>query len=40
MASSAGGVRDGHGKRWRVIGWGVAVAVLLLPFVAMQAMTH
>ena len=35
MASNAGGQRSG-GVPWRIIGWGFAVALLLLPFVAMQ----
>lgn len=26
----------GHGGRWRVIGWGVAVGLLILPFIAMR----
>jgi hypothetical protein len=25
-----------HGNRWRIAGWGIAVGLLLLPFVAMQ----
>jgi len=36
MASNAGGQRNG-GVPWRIVGWGFAVALLLLPFVAMQA---
>lgn len=35
MASSAGGQRNG-GVPWRIIGWGFAVGLLLLPFIAMQ----
>ena len=35
MASNAGGQRNG-GVPWRIVGWGFAVALLLLPFVAMQ----
>ena len=35
MASNAGGQRAGT-VPWRVIGWGSAVALLLLPFAAMQ----
>lgn len=35
MASNAGGQRSGA-LPWRVIGWGFAVALLLLPFAAMQ----
>jgi hypothetical protein len=35
MASNAGG--SGRGSLpWRTIGWGSAVALLLLPFIAMQ----
>jgi len=36
MASNAGGQRDGR-VPWRIVGWGLAVALLLLPFVAMRA---
>jgi len=36
MASNAGGQR-GAGVPWRIVGWGFAVALLLLPFVAMRA---
>jgi hypothetical protein len=35
MASNAAGNRRG-GVPWRIIGWGCAVALLVLPFVAMQ----
>jgi len=35
MASNAGGQRS-DGVPWRIVGWGFAVALLLLPFVAMQ----
>ena len=35
MASNAGGQRNGT-VPWRMFGWGFAVALLLLPFVAMQ----
>ena len=36
MASNAGG-QPGAGVPWRIVGWGFAVALLLLPFAAMQA---
>ena len=36
MASNAGG-QPGAGVPWRIVGWGLAVALLLLPFVAMRA---
>ena len=39
MASNADGVRGRDGKRWRTIAWGLAVALLVLPFVAMQFQT-
>jgi hypothetical protein len=29
-------IDDGRGSPWRIAGWGLAVSVLLLPFVAMQ----
>ena len=35
MASNAGG-QPGAGVPWRIVGWGFAVAILLLPFVAMR----
>ena len=35
MASNAGG-QPGAGGPWRTVGWGFAVALLLLPFVAVQ----
>lgn len=35
MASNAGGQRGGS-IPWRIIGWGFAVGLLLLPFAAMQ----
>lgn len=34
MASNANG--SGCGSHWRLIGWGTAIALLALPFVAMQ----
>jgi hypothetical protein len=34
MATGADKVRGGHGNRWRILGWGAAVALLVLPFVA------
>jgi len=36
MASNAGG-QPGAAVPWRMVGWGFAVVLLLLPFVAMQA---
>jgi len=32
----ASNVKLGNGSRWRVAGWGLAVSLLLLPFLAMQ----
>lgn len=32
----ASDVKLGNGDRWRVAGWGLAVSLLLLPFLAMQ----
>jgi hypothetical protein len=39
MASSAGGIPTGSRSRWRTIGWGAAVLLLILPFAAMQFAT-
>ena len=39
MASDANEAREGASVPWRLIGWGGAVALLLLPLVAMQ-FTH
>lgn len=36
MASNADNGVRGSGSRWRAVGWGLAVALLLLPFVAMK----
>jgi len=36
MASSANGEARGRGVPWRILGWGGACALLLLPLVAMQ----
>lgn len=35
MATNAGG-DAGPGSAWRAVGWGIAVALLLLPLIAMQ----
>lgn len=34
MASDT--IMAGKGNRWRVMGWGIAAGILLLPFIAMQ----
>lgn len=36
MAEQAEIVNDRNGNRWRVLGWGTAAGVILLPLVAMQ----